>query len=265
MSASCQHSSANAEDGSRRSRVEHADGRSLRQSAHWHGLDATKRSRTDQEEASGSISDLRKVVSMLTRQTPSSSFCRLLTLLDRVLLLAQATPGREVLQEAIQHQVLDENRNWPFLQWDLTAKKMKAAAKKTLGLQTRKIMEELVELASRETELVRFKCLQPQDMEPTTSRVSPWLIQLSLCAESPPRAFATLSRELGLATDSGEDQTAPGQGLARCGAEQGISYPFQALTVMGWLSSLRLSDMGKKCYLNVVVASFLWCICQLRS
>lgn len=58
---------------------------------------------------------------------------------------------------------------------------MKQTTKKPLSMKhMQKMAEELVEIASQETELIRFKCLKPQELELTTSRISPWLIQLSL-------------------------------------------------------------------------------------
>ena len=103
------------------------------------------------------------------------------TLLDRVLRLAQALPGHEMLKEAVQHQVLDEQYNWPYLSWDPDHKKMKISAEKPITMQKmQKLAEELVELATQEIELTRFKCLKLQEMELTSAKISPWLIQLSL-------------------------------------------------------------------------------------
>ena len=180
------------------------------------------------------------------------------TLLDRMLKVAQAQPTMEIWQEALKHQLITESGGWNYLTWSQKDRQLQVMKKPAISMTSmQSLLEELVELTRKPTAVVRFKSLKatPNSLDasdqPSTSKAirstgdavdvrglepSSWKAPASHCEGEPP------SSQFG----------------------EGILWPIEKETIMGWLMAVRLSNTGNDCYQNSALLAMFWALLQLR-
>lgn len=111
----------------------------------------------------------------------------LLTLKQRLTQLQHQTEGQALRDTLIQKHLMLGDLSWPFQKWNPKDHKMVLDQKKTAitmkGLWN--VLEELIDLVSKDDQLQRFHALAPLTPEyQTKHQITPWRLQLNLREQS---------------------------------------------------------------------------------
>ena len=103
------------------------------------------------------------------------------TVLDRMLTFAKLSQTSPEWDQAIQGQLITAEGTWPFLQWCPESKSLKATPKPGISMiKMQKHLEDLVEAAQSDHNILRFKALKNTSGEIKHQQICPFLLHISL-------------------------------------------------------------------------------------
>jgi hypothetical protein len=109
----------------------------------------------------------------------------------KVIKISEAKQGDPLLQTSVQSQLIDEQGNWPFLEWNSVAKQLTVSNKAPISmtLMTQHV-KELVEMFKNPDLVMCFRSLQTSQEAP----ICPWRLQLCPRADREWELLNRLSR-----------------------------------------------------------------------